>query len=65
LYGNPMQLLKQLVGVAVVWVFAYCMTWIISIAIRKVIGLRVSQVEETIGLDLSQHDERAYGGMLR
>ncbi len=60
-----MQLLKQLVGVAVVWVFAYGMTWIIGIAIRKIIGLRVSQVEETIGLDLSQHGERAYGGMLR
>jgi len=65
LYGNPMQLLIQLVGVTVVWVFAYGMTWIIGIAIRKIIGLRVSQVEETIGLDLSQHGERAYGGMLR
>ncbi len=65
LYGNPVQLLKQLVGVAVVWVFAYGMTWAISLVIRKVMGLRVNQVEETIGLDLSQHGERAYGGMLR
>ena len=29
------------------------------------IGLRVNQTEETVGLDLSQHGERAYGGMLR
>jgi Amt family ammonium transporter len=29
------------------------------------IGLRVGQTEETVGLDLSQHGERAYGGMLR
>ncbi len=65
MYGNPVQLLKQLVGVAVVWVFAYGMTWAISLVIRKVMGLRVNQVEETIGLDLSQHGERAYGGMLR
>jgi Amt family ammonium transporter len=65
LYGNPMQLLKQLLGVAVVWVFAFGMTWIIGKVLKKVMGLKVSQVEETIGLDLSQHGERAYGGMLR
>ena len=65
LYGNPVQLPKQLLGVAVVWVFAFGMTWIIGKALQKVMGLRVSQVEETIGLDLSQHGERAYGGMLR
>jgi Amt family ammonium transporter len=65
LYGNPAQLLKQLVGVAVVWVFAYGMTWAIGKGLQKTMGLRVSQIEETIGLDLSQHGERAYGGMLR
>jgi len=27
--------------------------------------LRVGQMEETVGLDLSQHGERAYGGLLR
>jgi Amt family ammonium transporter len=60
-----MQFVKQLLGVAVVWVFSFAMTWIIGKAIQKTIGLRVSPMEETIGLDLSQHGERAYGGMLR
>jgi Amt family ammonium transporter len=64
-YGNPMQLLKQLIGVAVVCAFSYGMTWIIGKALQKTIGLRVNQMEETIGLDLSQHGERAYGGTLR
>jgi Amt family ammonium transporter len=64
-YGNPLQFLKQLLGVAVVWAFAYVMTWVIGKALQKTIGLRVTPVEETIGLDLSQHGERAYGGMLR
>ena len=64
-YGNPMQLLKQLIGVAVVWVFSFGMTWIIGKALQKTMGLRVNQMEETIGLDISQHGERAYGGMLR
>lgn len=65
IYGNPSQLLKQLIGVVVVWVFAYGMTWIIGKAIQKTMGLRVTTMEETIGLDISQHGERAYGGMLR
>ncbi len=65
IYGNPMQLLKQFIGVAVVWVFAYGMTWIIGKVLQKTMGLRVKPMEETIGLDISQHGERAYGGMLR
>ncbi len=65
IYGNPMQLLKQFIGVAVVWVFAYGMTWIIGKVLQKTMGLRVNQMEETIGLDISQHGERAYGGTLR
>jgi Amt family ammonium transporter len=64
-YGNPMQFLKQLLGVAVVWVFAFGITWLIGKVIQRTIGLRVSNIEETIGLDISQHGERAYGGMLR
>jgi Amt family ammonium transporter len=64
-YGNPMQLVKQLIGVGVVWVFSFGMTWLIGKAIQKTIGLRVTAMEETIGLDISQHGERAYGGMLR
>ena len=33
--------------------------------IDKTVGLRVKHTEETIGLDLAQHGERAYGGLLR
>jgi Amt family ammonium transporter len=64
-YGNPMQFLKQLLGVAVVWAFSFGVTWVIGKVLLKTIGLRVSPMEETIGLDISQHGERAYGGMLR
>jgi Amt family ammonium transporter len=64
-YGGAMQLLKQFIGVAIVWVFAYGMTWLIGKALQKTIGLRVTPMEETIGLDISQHGERAYGGLLR
>jgi ammonium transporter, Amt family len=65
IYGNPKQLLLQLIGVVVVWVFAFVMTWIIGKVVNKVIGLRVSPAEESVGLDISQHGERAYGGHTR
>lgn len=65
LHGNAMQFVKQLTGVAVIAAFSFGMTWMIGKLIMKTVGLRVSQTEEMIGLDLSQHGERAYGGMLR
>jgi ammonium transporter, Amt family len=64
-YGGPMQFVKQFIGVAVVWAFSYGMTWIIGKVLQKTVGLRVSPMEETVGLDISQHGERAYGGTLR
>ncbi len=63
--GGGMQVLKQLLGVIVVGAFAFCLTWTLGKLVDKTIGLRVGQSEETVGLDLSQHGERAYGGLLR
>jgi Amt family ammonium transporter len=65
LLGNWLQLGKQFVGVAAVWVFAFVATMILGKLIDITIGLRVSGTEETVGLDISQHGERAYGGVLR
>jgi len=65
LMGNAMQLLKQLAGIGTVWVFAFGATWVLGKLVDVTMGLRVSTVEETVGLDISQHGERAYGGMLR
>ena len=65
LFGNAMQLAKQFAGVAAVGVFAFAATWILGKVVDITIGLRVSETEEMVGLDISQHGERAYGGMLR
>jgi Amt family ammonium transporter len=65
LAGNGVQFLKQLLGVVAVGAFSFVVTWILSKLIDVTIGLRVGQMEETVGLDLSQHGERAYGGLLR
>ena len=63
--GNWMQVAKQLVGILCVGGFAFVATLGIGKLVDKVMGLRVNQVEETVGLDISQHGERAYGGTLR
>jgi len=64
-FGNAVQLVKQLVGVVTVGVFAFAATWILGKIVDITIGLRVGETEETVGLDISQHGERAYGGGLR
>ncbi len=65
IYGGGMQFLKQLVGIVVVGAFAFVVTWILGKLVDITIGLRVDQSEESVGLDISQHGERAYGGLLR
>jgi len=65
LLGNGMQFLKQLLSVVAVGAYAFAVTWILGKLVDVTIGLRVGQMEETVGLDLSQHGERAYGGLLR
>jgi Amt family ammonium transporter len=65
IYGNGVQVLKQLVDILAVGAYSFSLTLGIGKLIDVVIGLRVGQQEETVGLDLSQHGERAYGGFLR
>jgi Amt family ammonium transporter len=64
-FGNALQLGRQFLGVVTVWAFAFGMTWVVGKIISALMGLRVSPTEETVGLDISQHGERAYGGTLR
>jgi len=65
LAGNGAQFLKQLLGVVAVGAFSFVITLILGKLVDITVGLRVGQVEEVVGLDLSQHGERAYGGLLR
>jgi len=58
--GNPGQLWLQIVAVLATWVLAFVGTFVILKVVDWTMGLRVSDEEEQLGLDLSQHDERAY-----
>jgi Amt family ammonium transporter len=60
LYGNPMQVWIQVKAVAVTLVYSGVMTFIIFAVLKAVIGIRVDGEEEYVGLDESQHGEKAY-----
>jgi len=63
--GSGLQLLKQLEGIVVVGAYSFGLTWLLGKLVGLTIGLRVTPSEETVGLDIAQHGERAYGGPLR
>ena len=58
--GNAHQLLNQCVGVAIAWVLGIVGTLILLKIVDKVVGLRLTEEQETQGLDLSQHGEEGY-----
>lgn len=64
IWGGWIQLAKQTAGVGAVAAFAFGATWILGRLVDRTIGLRVMEEEEIVGLDISQHGERAYGGTL-
>ena len=59
-YGNPGQFFVQLLTVVVTIVFAFGLTQLITRILNKTMGLRVSDKEEEVGLDISEHGEQAY-----
>lgn len=60
LYGNPRQLVIQLIAVTVVWLYAAAGTYVILRLIDRLVGLRVDARDELEGLDVTQHGELAY-----
>lgn len=60
LFGNPIQLAVQALGVAVAGVLGFGGTIVIMKVIDRTIGLKVKEEEEDVGLDITQHAERAY-----
>lgn len=59
-FGNPGQLMKQIVAVGATYALAIIGTFIILKIVDVVIGLRVSEEEERTGMDISQHNESGY-----
>jgi len=59
-FGNPAQLGIQAFATAVSCVFSFTLTFILLKIVDQAMGLRVSQDEEMVGLDLTQHNETGY-----
>ena len=60
LAGGAGQFVNQFKGVAFTIAFAGTATFVILKVVNALVGLRVSDEDETLGLDLSQHGESAY-----
>ena len=59
-FGNPAQLKIQAIAVVATCAFAFIGTTIILGVLKAIMGLRVTQEGEMMGLDLSEHSESAY-----
>src|SRR5262249_17786153 len=59
-YGNPSQLGIQLIGVLPTLVFCFVGALVLLKITDALVGLRVVDDDEFVGLDLSQHSENAY-----
>jgi len=59
-YGNPAQFLIQLKAVVVTVAYAFVVTFVLLKAVDLVAKLRPTELEERVGLDLTQHREAGY-----
>jgi Amt family ammonium transporter len=59
-YGNPNQLFIQAGAVVISILFSFGMTFVLTKVVSFFTPLRVSENEEEVGLDISEHGERAF-----
>lgn len=59
-FGNPKQFYVQLIAAGVTLAYGFIASFIIYKAIDMFMNVRVDEKEEIIGLDLTQHHEKAY-----
>lgn len=59
-FGTKASLMTQLIGVAAAFAWAFPVSFGIFYAIKKTVGLRVSEQEEMEGLDIHEHGMLAY-----
>lgn len=58
--GNVTLLWHQALAVVATIAYGFVATWLIATIIHKTMGMRISESEETLGLDLALHAERGY-----
>lgn len=64
LYGDASQLAAQLIGAAVAIVFTLTLAYVFFKVQHKVMGIRVSERQELLGLDIPEMGSLAYHGLI-
>jgi ammonium transporter, Amt family len=59
-FGNLTQFKIQVAAAGAVLIYAFVGTWVLFKLIDVFMGVRISENAEAMGLDLTQHNERAY-----
>ena len=52
--------MSQLIGVVAVYIFAFVFSFVIFFILKLIMGVRVSEEEESEGLDIAEHGAPAY-----
>ncbi|HUN21537.1 MAG TPA: ammonium transporter [Anaerolineales bacterium] len=60
LYGNGQLLVAQILGAVIAGAFAFGVTFTLAKVLQATVGLSVDERSEEVGLDISEHGERAY-----
>ncbi|GAB4230504.1 MAG: ammonium transporter [Elainellaceae cyanobacterium] len=63
--GGINQLIAQIMGILTVGLFTVVLSTIFWYALKAIFGLRVTEEEELIGLDIGEHGMEAYSGFLK
>ena len=59
-FGNPRQLAVQALAAGVILLYSFVATWVLLKVLDRVMGLRVADEHEFLGLDITQHGEAGY-----
>jgi Amt family ammonium transporter len=60
LYGNAGQFAAQALAAGAAVTYAFVLTFVLAKVVHATVGLRVTEDEEYVGLDIAQHGEKAY-----
>ncbi len=60
IHGNPGFFVKEIVAVLAVSAYAFLFSWIMLWLINRFVRVRTTESEESEGLDITLHGERAY-----
>jgi Amt family ammonium transporter len=60
-YGNPGQLVTQIIAVVIAYIIAGVGTFVILQIVKALVGLRVKPEAEFQGMDINEHGEEGYG----